>query len=100
MNDTQQRELYAGDAAKRILDDPLVKDALALIKTQTRELLFELPIEAREQREQLYLLDRMRAQFERVFTLAVQGASISKAELLAEHHAQTRIDAIRSKTYA
>lgn len=88
-------EIHRGERAKAILEDPMVKDALEAIKAGIRDQVFVLPIEAREQREYLIMMDKARQQFERCFELLMQGAEIHKAELAQEAQMATRLEAAR-----
>jgi hypothetical protein len=91
MSETIQR----GERAAAIMADPLVSEALQTIRESTRDLFFDLAPESAKEREFLHLMDRARQQFERYFLLLIEGAKVEKSEILAETHAQARIDAIR-----
>jgi hypothetical protein len=97
MSDEHMQAMARGEHAKRILEDELVQGALSTIKAQVRDLVFELPLEATDKRQFLVLMDKAREQFERVFTLLISGAEVSKYELDAEANTQARLDAIREK---
>lgn len=87
--------IYRGERAAAIMADPLVSEALATIKEQTRALFFELKPEAAQQREFLHLMDRARQQFENYFLLLINEATVEKAEIMAEDHAKARLESIR-----
>lgn len=87
--------IYRGEQAERILSDPLVKAALSDIAQATRDLFFDLPPEAREQREFLHLMDRARQQFEGYFIKLICGAKVEKSEILAESHMRASVEAAR-----
>lgn len=59
--------------------------------------MFALPIEAKEQREQLVMMDKMRQQFITWFQVAINGGEVTKYELLMEQNAQAKLDAIREQ---
>lgn len=92
--------IYQGEHAERILSDPLVKSALSDIAQATRDLFFDLPPEAREQREFLHLMDRARQQFEGYFYKLISGMKVEKSEILAEAHMRASVDAARRSAHA
>ena len=83
--------------AKAILSDPMVQDALATLKSAVRDLFFETPPEAVEQREQLHLLDRARQHFESVFTAHILGGEVARASLLDDAQAEQALAAIQQR---
>jgi hypothetical protein len=97
MNDQQRAQLARAEQARRIIEDPVVVDALAMIKNAIRDQVFDLPVEAHEQREKLIMMDKARAQFETIFTMAVFGAEVTEYELTAQREAEARLDAIREQ---
>lgn len=97
MNDQQAREIARGEHARRILEDELVQEVLEHLKSTIRNAVFELPVEAKEQREALFLMDRAREQFVSVFAALIQGAEVSKYELLAEENVKAKLEAIKEK---
>lgn len=99
MNDQQRREIHRGEQARRLLQDELMQEVLEHLKTSIREQMFELPVEAREQREMLFLMDRARAQFERAFQALMMGADMAKNELLAEEQTKVKLEAIKERIY-
>ena len=90
--------MYRGDRAKVLLEDPMVQEALNAMKVSVREQMFTLPIEAREQRDFLFLMDKARQQFERCFEVLIQGAQIHRAEIAQEAQMQSRLDGLREQT--
>ena len=97
MSESREQAMYRAAQAQRIVADPMVREALDTIKTAIRDQVFDLPVEAVEQREKLVLMDKMRQQFELYFELALSGGEVARRDLLAEEHTQSRLDAIREK---
>lgn len=97
MNDQQRMEIARAERASMILNDAMVQEALKTIEAAIRDQVFALPIEAREQRDQLVMMDKMRQQFVRWFEIAINAGEVAKYELLAEQNAQAKLDAIREQ---
>jgi hypothetical protein len=89
--------IYRAEHAKRLLDDDLLKEALATLKTETQALFFELPTHDSVAREKLHLMDKMRQQFENILTAIVVNGEVEQHGLLAEAHAQAVADAIKDR---
>lgn len=102
MNDQQRMQIARAEHADRILNDPLVMEAFQAIEKVIRDQVFDLPIEAVEQREKLVLMDKSRQQFVNLFELAVRGGEVTRYELAAEANTKARIQAIReqARSYA
>lgn len=102
MNDQQRMQIARAEHADRILNDPLVMEAFQTIKKVIRDQVFDLPMEAVEQREKLVLMDKSRQQFMNLFELAVRGGEVTRYELAAEANTKARIQAIReqARSYA
>lgn len=97
MSEQREQALYRAAQAQRVVGDPMVREALDTIKAAIREQVFDLPVEATEQREKLVMMDKMRQQFERYFELALSGGEVARRDLLNEQHTATRLDAIRER---
>lgn len=93
----QRQELHRAERAQAILTDPLVVEALDTLRSATRDLVFDLPIEARERREQLYLMDRARQDFVRVFTAHLMSGEVVAKQLLMEQLEDQQTAAIRER---
>lgn len=102
MNDQQRMQIARAEHADRILTDPLVMEAFQTIEKAIRDQVFDLPIEAVEQREKLVLMDKSRQQFMNLFELAIRGGEVTRYELAAEANTKARIQAIReqARSYA
>lgn len=102
MNEQQRLQIARAEHADRILNDPFVMEAFQTIEKVIRDQVFDLPMEAVEQREKLVLMDKSRQQFMNLFELAIRGGEITRHELTAEANTQARIQAIReqARSYA
>ena len=98
MNEQQRLQIVKAEHAERIMGDSLVQEALQAIQDAIREQVFALPIEAVQQREQLFLMDKCRQQFVSLFELAIRGGEVTRYELLMEQNTKARLDAIREQT--
>lgn len=83
--------------AQAILSDPMVQEALGTLKSAVRDLFFDTPPEAMEQRERLHLLDRARQHFESVFTAHILGGEVARASLLDDAQAGQALAAIQQR---
>jgi hypothetical protein len=90
--------IYRGEQAARILNDPMVQEALGQIKGTLRDMFFDTDPADEKARQMLHMMDRARQQFERYFELLVYNAKVERSEVMAEAHAAARIDAIRRQT--
>lgn len=97
MNDQQRMQIARAEHADRILNDPLVMEAFQTIEKVIRDQVFDLPMEAVEQREKLVLMDKSRQQFMNLFELAIRGGEVPRYELTAEANTKARIQAIREQ---
>lgn len=90
-------QIARAEHADRILNDPVVMEALKTIEKAIRDQVFDLPIEAAEMREKLILMDKSRQQFMSLFELAIRGGEVTRYELTVEANTQARIQAIREQ---
>jgi hypothetical protein len=84
MNDQQRISLAKADAAKRIMDDPMVKEALDAIEQGIVEAWKSVPIRDVEARESLHRLLTAKRKFEAVFQSHMENGTLAAAELKAE----------------
>lgn len=94
---TPEQCIYRAEQAKRLLEDPILSEALETIKTAIREQVFALAIEAKEDREKLILMDKLRQQLVNTLEMVIRGGEVSRHELLMERNTTTRLDAIREQ---
>lgn len=95
---TPEEIVARGDRAQALWNDPALQEALETVKAGVRDTFFQLPVEAKEQREFLHLMDKARQQFENVLQLLINNATVSHAELLEAEHTAMRVDAINRRT--
>lgn len=94
---TPEEHIARGEHAKRLLDDPLLKEALAEIKQAIVESWAALPIENTAQAEKLKQLLWASKQFESVFIAHVGGATIARSELLLDTNMQIKAEAAQRR---
>ncbi|MEW6022850.1 MAG: hypothetical protein AB1807_11990 [Pseudomonadota bacterium] len=91
---TPEEQIARGEHAKRLLDDPLLKEALAEIKQAIVESWAALPVENTAQAEKLKHLLWATKQFEAIFVAQVGGATIARSELLLDTNMQIKAEAV------
>lgn len=92
MNDQQHIAISRADAAKRILEDPMVKDALRAIEDGIVEAWKDLPLRDVEGREHMHRMLHAKRKFEAVFAAHLQNGQIAAAELKAEEERKSIIE--------
>ena len=94
---TPAEEITRGEHAKRLLEDPLFKEAM----TETRQAVIDawagLPVENKAQAEELKRLLWAANQFEAVFVSLMGGATIARGELLSAESMQTKAEAVQRR---
>jgi len=91
---TPEEQIARGEHAKRLLDDPLLKEALAEIKQAVVEQWAALSVQNKEQAEELKRLLWAAKQFEASFVAHVGGATIARSELLLDTNMQIKAEAV------
>lgn len=94
---TPEECIYRADRARAIFEDSLFVEAVATVRTAVREQVFALPIEAREDREKLVLMDKMAQQFLNWFEFAIRNGEVSKQELLMVANTEAKLAAVRER---
>jgi hypothetical protein len=89
--------IHRAEHAKRLLNDDLLKEALATLKTETQAMFFELATNDSEAREKLHMLDKMRQQFENILTALIFNGDVVQHGLLAEAHARAVAETIQDR---
>lgn len=89
--------IYRGEQARRVMEDPIVVEALQTVRQAIRDQAFALPIEAREDRERLVMMDKMGQQFINWFEFAMRNGEVSKKELLMVANTEAKLEAIRER---
>jgi hypothetical protein len=95
MNDQQRIDINRAEAAQRILDDPMVKDALQAIEDGIVSAWKDLPLRDVEGREHLHRVLHAKRQFEAVFAAHIQNGTIAANELKAEEARKSIIERAR-----
>lgn len=86
MSDAQ----YRAEQAKRLLDDPLMKEARAVVEQALKDEILSLPLSERERREAAVAMLKGAEQFFRVFHLVIDGYKLERAELTNEAQIKAR----------
>lgn len=94
---TPEEHIARGEHAKRLLDDTLLKEALAEIKQAVIEQWAALSVQNKEQAEELKRLLWAAKQFEAIFVAHVGGATIARSELLLETNMQIKAEAAQRR---
>jgi hypothetical protein len=96
---TKEEQIARGEHAKRLLEDPLLKEALGEVKQAVIDQWAALGVENRTQAEELKRLLWAAQQFERVFESLVAGATMMRAELLLDTNMETKRVAAKERLY-
>lgn len=99
MNDQQRIDIARADAAKRIMDDPMVKEALQAIEEGIVAAWKDMPIRDMEGREHLHRLLQAKRKFEAVFFAHMENGKIAAAELKAEEERKGLIARAKERIY-
>lgn len=91
--------MQAADAARLVLENPLVAKALGDIEQAVIDQWVALGVENRAQAEELKRLLWAAKQFRAVFEVTIAGGSVAKNELLNADHMQARHEAMRARIY-
>lgn len=96
---TNEEAIRNADHARLLLEDPMIKDALAAIEGAVIDQWRTLSIENKTQAEELKRLLWAAQQFRSIFEVTISGAVVAKNELLNETTMQIRAEAARRKMY-
>lgn len=88
-----------GDHAKRLLEDPLLKEALADIRTAVIDQWCALSIENKAQAEELKRLLWAADQFTATFEARIAGATIARQELHMRENMEIKREAAKGRLY-
>ncbi len=94
---TPEQQIARGEHAKRLLDDPLFKEAMRETRQAVIDAWAALPVENKVQAEELKRLLWAANQFEAVFTSLVGGAQIMQSELLLTENMQIKAEATQRR---
>lgn len=95
----QIEAMRAADAARLVLDNPLVSKALSDLEQAVIEQWVALGVENRAQAEELKRLLWAAKQFRAVFEVTIAGGSVARNELLNADQMQVRHQAMRNRIY-
>lgn len=88
-----------GEHAKRLLDDPLLQEAMRETKQAVIDAWASLPVENKAQAEELKRLLWAANQFEAVFVSLMGGATVARSELLLAENMQVKAEAVQRRIY-
>ncbi len=94
---TPEQQIARGEHAQRLLDDPLLKEALAETRRAVMDAWAALPVENKAQAEELKRLLWAANQFEAIFIAHVGGAQIMRSELLLDTNMQIKAEATQRR---
>lgn len=100
MNDQQRTAAARADAAKRIIDDPMVKEALQIIEDGITSAWKDLPARDVEGREHLHRLLQAKRRFETVFQIVLEDGAIVAADLKAEEERKSILTRVKERLNA
>jgi hypothetical protein len=99
MTDEQRIALARSEAAKRIMDDPMVKEALEAIESGIVEAWKDMPLREVEGREHLHRLLQAKRKFEAVFASHMANGSIAAHDLRAEEERKNLLTRMKERVY-
>ena len=99
MNDQQRDALARADGAKRIIEDPMVKEALQIIEDGITGAWKDLPARDVEGREHLHRLLQAKRRFETVFQIVLEEGAVAAAELRAEEERKSIMTRVKERLY-
>jgi hypothetical protein len=94
---TPAEEITRGEHAKRLLEDPLFKESMDLVKQVVIDQWVALGVENKAQAEELKRLLWAANQFEAVFVSLMGGATIARGQLLSAEGMQTKAEAVQRR---
>jgi len=99
MNDEQRNAINRADAAKRIITDPMVVEALQAIEDGITDAWKDLPTRDFEGREHLHRLLQAKRRFETVFQIVLEEGTVATAELKAEEERKSIMTRVKERIY-
>lgn len=99
MNDQQREAINRAEAAKRIIEDPMVKQALQAIEDGITDAWKDLPARDVDGREHLYRLLQAKRRFETVFQIVLEEGAVSVAELRAEEERKSIMTRVKERLH-
>jgi hypothetical protein len=99
MNDEQRTAINRADAAKRIITDPMVVEALKVIEDGITEAWKDMPTRDIEGREHLHRLLQAKRRFETVFQIVLEEGAVAAAELKADEERKSILTRVKERVY-
>ncbi|MDY0975001.1 hypothetical protein SOM61_08505 [Massilia sp. CFBP9012] len=99
MNDEQYAAINRAEAAKRIMTDPMVVEALKTIEDGITEAWKEVPLRDVEGREHLHRLLQAKRRFESVLEIVLQEGQLASAELRAEKERKSIMTRVKERIH-
>lgn len=99
MNDEQYAANNRAEAAKRIITDPMVVEALKTIEDGITEAWKDLPTRDTEGREYLHRLLQAKRRFESIFQIVLNEGVLAAAELKAEEERKSIMSRVKEHIY-
>lgn len=99
MNDQQRDAINRAEAAKRIITDPMVVEALKIVEDSITDAWKDLPVRDVEGREHLHRLLQAKRRFETVFQIVLEEGSLATAELRAEEERKSIMTRVKERIY-
>jgi hypothetical protein len=99
MNDQQHIDISRAEAAKRIMDDPMVKEALQAIEDGIFAAWKDMPLRDTEGSEHLRRLLQAKKKFEAVFHAHMQNGALAAAELRADEVKKGLLSRVKEHVY-
>lgn len=99
MNDEQYAAINRAEAAKRIITDPMVVEALKTIEDGITEAWKDVPLRDVEGREHLHRMLQAKRRFESVFEIVLQEGELASAELRAEEERKSIMTRVKERIY-
>lgn len=99
MNDQQRIDIGRADAARRIMDDPMIKEALQAIEDGIVSAWKDVPLRDVEGREHLHRLLQAKKKFEQVFAAHIQNGALASTDLRIEEERKSLMDRMKERIY-
>ena len=94
---TPEEQIARGEHAKRLLDDPLLKEGMRETRQAIVDAWASLAVENKAQAEELKRLLWAAKQFEAVFESLIAGATVARHELLLDTNMEINAEAAKRR---
>lgn len=96
---TNEEQIQRAERAKLLLDDPMIKEALADIEQAVIEQWTALSVTDKATAEELKRLLWAAQQFKAIFTVTIAGAAVARNELLNAETMKVRAEAANRRIH-